>query len=123
MVFKKPNFGPKPDNYVAGLGRGAGGFVTRADYGPSKIGGAAVGGQPVEGSGGPGVKQAPTAALRELTSLGKQPQAENQDYSDANFDEWGGYSGSLFSGQSADIEDRDADNTFSNIDEYMDGRR
>ena len=38
MVFKKPNFGTKPEGYIAGLGRGASGFVTRAEYGPSKIG-------------------------------------------------------------------------------------
>jgi hypothetical protein len=35
MVFKKPNWGPPPENYIAGLGRGASGFVTRADYGPA----------------------------------------------------------------------------------------
>jgi hypothetical protein len=37
MVFRKPNWGPPPEGYVAGLGRGASGFVTRADYGPAKI--------------------------------------------------------------------------------------
>jgi len=35
MAFKKPNWGPPPENYIAGLGRGASGFVTRADYGPA----------------------------------------------------------------------------------------
>ena len=34
---KKPNFGPPPAGYVPGLGRGAIGFVTRSDIGPSKI--------------------------------------------------------------------------------------
>ena len=43
MIFKKPNFGPPPPNYIAGLGRGASGFVTRADYGPSKVATASVG--------------------------------------------------------------------------------
>ena len=37
MVFKKPNFGPPPEGYIAGLGRGATGFITRGDIGPSKI--------------------------------------------------------------------------------------
>lgn len=32
---KKPNFGPPPPGYVAGLGRGATGFVTRGDLGPA----------------------------------------------------------------------------------------
>jgi len=38
MVFRKPNFGPPPPNYIAGLGRGASGFITRGDIGPAKIG-------------------------------------------------------------------------------------
>lgn len=31
----KPNFGPPPPGYIAGLGRGATGFVTRSDLGPA----------------------------------------------------------------------------------------
>ena len=31
MVFKKPNWGSAPKGYIAGLGRGATGFTTRAD--------------------------------------------------------------------------------------------
>ena len=38
MIFKKPDFGPPPEGYIAGLGRGATGFITRADIGNSKIG-------------------------------------------------------------------------------------
>ncbi len=34
---KKPNFGPPPPGYVPGLGRGAVGFITRSDLGPSRI--------------------------------------------------------------------------------------
>ena len=45
MVFKKPNWGPPPENYIAGLGRGASGFVTRADFGPAKVGVAILAGQ------------------------------------------------------------------------------
>lgn len=37
FVFKKPNFGPPPPGYIAGLGRGATGFITRSDLGPSQI--------------------------------------------------------------------------------------
>jgi hypothetical protein len=48
MIFKKPNFGPPPENYIAGLGRGASGFITRAEYGPSKIGVATANGQPID---------------------------------------------------------------------------
>ena len=38
MVFRKPNFGPAPPGYIAGLGRGASGFITRGDIGSSRIG-------------------------------------------------------------------------------------
>lgn len=37
FVFKKPNFGPPPKGYIAGLGRGATGFITRSDLGPAQI--------------------------------------------------------------------------------------
>lgn len=44
MVFRKPNFGPPPEGYIAGLGRGAVGFITRGDMGAAKIGEATFGG-------------------------------------------------------------------------------
>ena len=34
---RKPNFGQPPPGYVPGLGRGAVGFITRSDLGPSRI--------------------------------------------------------------------------------------
>jgi pre-mRNA-processing factor 6 len=34
-VPTKPNFGSPPAGYIAGLGRGATGFVTRNDLGPA----------------------------------------------------------------------------------------
>lgn len=37
-VPTKPNFGPPPPGYVAGIGRGATGFTTRGDLGPTQIG-------------------------------------------------------------------------------------
>jgi pre-mRNA-processing factor 6 len=36
-VFRKPDFGPPPKGYIAGLGRGATGFITRSDLGPAQI--------------------------------------------------------------------------------------
>ena len=45
MVFKKPNFGKPPEGYIAGLGRGAVGFITRGDIGPSRIGESTFGGE------------------------------------------------------------------------------
>jgi pre-mRNA-processing factor 6 len=45
MVFKKPNFGQPPDGYIAGLGRGAVGFITRGDVGTARVGESTFGGQ------------------------------------------------------------------------------
>ncbi len=36
-MFRKPDFGPPPKGYIAGLGRGATGFITRSDLGPAQI--------------------------------------------------------------------------------------
>lgn len=33
--YARTDFGPSPPNYVPGLGRGAIGFITRSDIGPS----------------------------------------------------------------------------------------
>jgi pre-mRNA-processing factor 6 len=35
VPYAKTDFGPAPAGYVAGLGRGAVGFITRSDIGPS----------------------------------------------------------------------------------------
>lgn len=35
-VPTKPNFGPPPPGYIAGIGRGAHGFTTRSDLGPAQ---------------------------------------------------------------------------------------
>ena len=64
-----------------------------------------------------------TAALRDLTSVGKQGPEKEQDFSDANYDEWTGYGGSLFTGASNDAEDVEADKVFDKVEEYMDQRR
>ena len=44
-------------------------------------------------------------------------------FSDANFDEWTGYGGSLFAGIKEDAEDREADHSFAKVEDYIDGRR
>jgi hypothetical protein len=64
MVFKKPNFGNPPEGYIAGLGRGAVGFITRGDIGPSRIGESTFGGEALQASdqGPPGLPAAPGAA-------------------------------------------------------------
>ena len=47
MVFRKPNFGPPPEGYIAGLGRGAIGFITRGDIGTARVGEQTFGGQTI----------------------------------------------------------------------------
>ena len=37
------------------------------------------------------------------------PPGKDDDLNDANFDDWNGYSGSLFAGLNEDAEDKDAD--------------
>jgi pre-mRNA-processing factor 6 len=81
-------WGAPPEGYVAGLGRGAVGFVTRADI------------------GGP-----------------TQPREDAENINDTNFDEWGGFSGSIFQGKEGDNEDREAEQMFNTVEGYMEGRQ
>ncbi len=58
----KPNFGPPPPGYIAGLGRGATGFVTRSDLGPA-------------------------ARANNIVQV-KQTQADEAAYADNKYDSW-----------------------------------
>lgn len=78
---KKPNFGPPPAGYIAGLGRGATGFITRSDLGTARV---------------PETKNIQAA------------ETEEANYSEVKFDEWSGYSGALFAKGNLDEEDRQA---------------
>lgn len=75
-VPTKPNFGPPPPGYIAGLGRGATGFVTRSDLGP---------------------------AARAATIVPvKQDDDDDAAYADNKFDSWEGYKGALFNKEHLD---------------------
>ena len=94
---QKTSFGKAPEGYIAGLGRGAIGFITRSDIGPAKLGGESA-----------------------FTGVND----DGGDYSETKFDSWSGYEGSLFAGSGPmDEEDREADEVFSMIDRKMDERR
>lgn len=93
---KKPNFGTPPPGYVAGLGRGATGFVTRSDLGP------AAGGNVVQV---------------------KQNEADDTAYADNKYDSWSGYQGALFTKDQIDDEDRQADEAFDFCERRMEERR
>lgn len=113
---QKTNFGAPPPDYIAGYGRGAVGFITRSDIGPSKLGADAnfFGAPPSNYVAGMGRGGAPN----------RGDDDDRQDYSDTKFDNWLGYEGSLFSHSGEyDEEDRDAENTYAKVDDYMDSRR
>jgi len=97
---QKTNFGTPPPGYIAGWGRGAVGFITRSDIGPSKING-------------------------EAQFFTAKPEDDDRgDYSDSKYDSWAGYEGSLFAHQGdLDDEDREAEEAFDFVDRYMDQRR
>lgn len=95
---KKPNFGPPPAGYIAGLGRGATGFITRSDIGTARI---------------PDAKKNVQAN-----------EADEANYNtQAKFDEWEGYSGALFSKGNLDDEDRLAEEAYDFCEKRLWGRR
>lgn len=94
MIFKKPNFGPPPEGYIAGLGRGATGFITRADIGNSKIGEQTF----------TDAKTGKTLDSAALGSAGRGKGQNNQTHgaadndaaamiNDTHFDDWNGFEG------------------------------
>lgn len=119
-----------PQGYVAGVGRGAMGFTTRSDIGPAR---------PAAGVLDPQFGQAPAGYIagqgRGMGELardqgetakpkGPQEEVDRGDYSESNYDEFSGYSGSLFAsaGTPYDEEDAEADQIYESVDEFMDGR-
>jgi pre-mRNA-processing factor 6 len=104
---------PAPENYVAGLGRGATGFTTRSDLGPARE--------------GPSEDQIKEALAKRAAALGfgdaaggKKEEDENDDadrYQDPD-NEVG-----LFAGGVYDKDDDEADRIYREVDEKMDRRR
>lgn len=104
-----------PENYVAGLGRGATGFTTRSDLGPARS--------------GPSEDQIKEALAKRAAQLGtstafggdakpKEDEEENERYDDDPDNEVG-----LFSGGAYDRDDDEADRIYQEVDEKMDKRR
>ncbi|EME81264.1 uncharacterized protein MYCFIDRAFT_72157 [Pseudocercospora fijiensis CIRAD86] len=105
-----------PENYVAGLGRGATGFTTRSDLGPARE--------------GPSEEQIKEALAKRAAALGNAPptaygvkgkkddDAEDDDrYQDAENEE------GLFASGNYDREDDEADRIYQDVDERMSKRR
>ena len=105
-----------PENYVAGLGRGATGFTTRSDLGPARE--------------GPSEEQIKEALAKRAAALGNAPptaygvgkkkpdeEADEDQFRDAENEE------GLFATGNYDRDDDEADRIYQTVDERMDRRR
>jgi pre-mRNA-processing factor 6 len=104
-----------PENYVAGLGRGATGFTTRSDLGPARE--------------GPSEEQIKEALAKRAAALGNAPPTaygvkkkdENEEvedqFRDAENEE------GLFATGNYDRDDDEADRIYQDVDERMSKRR
>ncbi|KAK3724363.1 U4/U6 x U5 tri-snRNP complex subunit Prp1 [Vermiconidia calcicola] len=105
-----------PENYVAGLGRGATGFTTRSDLGPARE--------------GPSEEQIKEALAKRAAALGNAPptaygvgkkkqddEEVEEQFRDAENEE------GLFATGNYDRDDDEADRIYQTVDERMDKRR
>jgi pre-mRNA-processing factor 6 len=104
-----------PENYVAGLGRGATGFTTRSDLGPARE--------------GPSEDQIKEALAKRAAQLGAAaptaygaPEKKEEDDDDERFQDPENEVG-LFAGGTYDRDDDEADRIYQEVDEKMDRRR
>jgi pre-mRNA-processing factor 6 len=105
-----------PENYVAGLGRGATGFTTRSDLGPAR-----------EGPSEDQIKEAlakRAAALGSAapTAYGVPEKKDDEDDDDERFQDPENEVG-LFAGGAYDKDDDEADRIYQEVEEKMDRRR
>ncbi|GAB7347634.1 hypothetical protein MBLNU459_g4504t1 [Dothideomycetes sp. NU459] len=107
---------PAPENYVAGLGRGATGFTTRSDLGPARE--------------GPSEEQIKEALAKRAAQLGNAPptaygvsdKKPDDDDDDERFQDPDNETG-LFANGNYDREDDEADRIFQDVDAKMERRR
>ncbi|KAG9238431.1 putative Pre-mRNA-splicing factor prp1 [Amylocarpus encephaloides] len=104
-----------PENYVAGLGRGATGFTTRSDLGPARE--------------GPSEDQIKEALAKRAAQLGATastaygaPEKKEEDEDESRFQDPENEVG-LFAGGAYDKDDDEADRIYQEVDEKMDRRR
>jgi pre-mRNA-processing factor 6 len=106
-----------PENYVAGLGRGATGFTTRSDLGPAR-----------EGPSEDQIKEVLAKRAAQLnvaapTAYGvPEKKEEDNDDDDERFQDPENEVG-LFAGGAYDKDDDEADRIYQEVDEKMDRRR
>ncbi len=105
-----------PENYVAGLGRGATGFTTRSDLGPARE--------------GPSEEQIKEALAKRAAALGNAPptaygvnkKKEDDEEVEDQFRDAENEEG-LFATGNYDRDDDEADRIYQTVDERMDKRR
>lgn len=107
---------PAPENYVAGLGRGATGFTTRSDLGPAR-----------EGPSEDQIKEALAKRAQQLgaappTAYGAPEKKDENDDDDERFQDPENEVG-LFANGAYDRDDDEADRIYQEVDEKMDRRR
>ncbi|KAL6704148.1 U4/U6 x U5 tri-snRNP complex subunit Prp1 [Coniothyrium glycines] len=109
---------PAPENYVAGLGRGATGFTTRSDLGPARE--------------GPSEEQMKEMLAKRAASLGQaapsaygvtEKKEEERDEEEDRFQDPDNEVGLFSSGMNYDKDDDEADRIYQEVDEKMDKRR
>jgi pre-mRNA-processing factor 6 len=109
---------PAPENYVAGLGRGATGFTTRSDLGPARE--------------GPSEEQMKEMLAKRASLLGQaapsaygvvEKKEEERDEEEDRFQDPDNEVGLFSSGMNYDKEDDEADRIYQDVDEKMDKRR
>ncbi|KAI9875461.1 MAG: hypothetical protein M1830_008457 [Pleopsidium flavum] len=105
-----------PENYVAGLGRGATGFTTRSDLGPAR-----------EGPSEEQIKEALAKRAQQLgaappTAYGAAEKKDDHDDDDERFQDPENEVG-LFANGAYDRDDDEADRIYQEVDEKMDRRR
>ncbi|KNA11512.1 hypothetical protein SOVF_134540 [Spinacia oleracea] len=129
FMYLKP-----PSNYVAGLGRGATGFTTRSDIGPSRPvmdmpdrSATPIGSAPPPDMGmgrGRGRGQVQGQGRGKGGDEGEEEEGEDKGYDEnQNFDEFEGNDVGLFASAEYDEDDKEADAVWEAIDVRMDSRR
>lgn len=100
---------PAPENYVAGLGRGATGFTTRSDLGPARE--------------GPSEDQIKEVVAKRAAALRGEGKKEGDDGDDSERFQDPDNEVGLFAGGIYDKEDEEADQIWQWVDEKMARRR
>jgi pre-mRNA-processing factor 6 len=99
---------PAPENYVAGLGRGATGFTTRSDLGPARE--------------GPSEDQIKAAVAKRSAQLGLTEPKDDDIDDDERYQDPDNEVG-LFAGGIYEKDDEEADRIWKDVDDKMARRR